>query len=203
MPLHGYTRMFENMLDHPNIKIMVNTDYRDIEREISFNQMVYSGPVDEFFGCRYGKLPYRSLEFKHEVHDKEVFQSAPVVNYPQEHAYTRITEFKYLTGQQHSKTAVVYEFPRAEGDPYYPVPRPENAVLYKQYEALAQSTPNVHFVGRLATDKYYNMDQVVAQALTMVAKLHGERRLEATREPAASPTQIIVPAVNGSTSITT
>src|SRR5215203_2106104 len=175
MPLHGYTRMFENMLDHPNIKIMLNTDYRDIEREISFNEMVYSGPVDEFFGCRYGKLPYRSLEFKHEVHDKEVFQVAPVVNYPQEHAYTRITEFKYLTGQQHAKTAVVYEFPRAEGDPYYPVPRPENAALYKKYESLAQATPNVHFVGRLATYKYYNMDQVVAQALTLVAKMHGER----------------------------
>jgi UDP-galactopyranose mutase len=126
-----------------------------------------------------------------------------VVNYPQEHAYTRITEFKYLTGQQHSKTAVVYEFPRAEGDPYYPVPRPENAVLYKQYEALAQATANVHFVGRLATYKYYNMDQVVAQALTTVAKLHGERRLEVTREPATSSTQVIVPATNGAPSITT
>ncbi|HYP08999.1 MAG TPA: UDP-galactopyranose mutase [Bryobacteraceae bacterium] len=203
MPLHGYTRMFENMLDHPNINIMLNTDYRDIEREISFKEMVYSGPVDEFFGNRFGKLPYRSLEFKHEVHDQEVFQVAPVVNYPQEHAYTRITEFKYLTGQQHSKTAIVYEFPRAEGDPYYPVPRPENATLYKQYEALAQSTPNVHFVGRLATYKYYNMDQVVAQALTTVAKLHGERRLEVTREPASAPTQVIIPAANGAPSVTT
>jgi len=203
MPLHGYTRMFENMLDHPNIKIMLNTDYRDIEREITFKEMVYSGPVDEFFGYRFGKLPYRSLEFKHEVHDKEVFQVAPVVNYPQENAYTRITEFKYLTGQQHQKTAIVYEFPRAEGDPYYPVPRPENAVLYKQYEALAQATPNVHFVGRLATYKYYNMDQVVAQALTVVAKLHGERRLEVTREPVTAPGQIVVPALNGATNITT
>jgi UDP-galactopyranose mutase len=159
--------------------------------------------VDEFFGNRYGKLPYRSLEFKHEVHDKEVFQDAPVVNYPQEHAYTRITEFKYLTGQQHSKTAVVYEFPKGEGDPYYPVPRPENATLYKQYEALAQATPNVHFVGRLATYKYYNMDQVVAQALTKVAKLHGERRLEVTRESVTPSAQIIVPATNGAPSITT
>jgi len=87
MPAHGYTRMFENMLDHPNIKIMLNTDYRDLAGEISYDEMVYSGPVDEFFGCRFGKLPYRSLEFKHEVHDKEVFQVAPVVNYPQEHAY--------------------------------------------------------------------------------------------------------------------
>lgn len=203
MPLHGYTRMFENMLDHPNIKIMVNTDYRDIQNEIGFKEMVYSGPVDEFFGLRFGKLPYRSLEFKHEVHDKELFQVAPVVNYPMDHAYTRITEFKYLTGQQHSKTAIVYEFPRAEGDPYYPVPRSENAALYKQYEALAQATPNVHFVGRLATYKYYNMDQVVAQALTTVAKLHGERRFEAVREPASPPAQIVVPTMNGVTSVTT
>lgn len=203
MPLNGYTRMFENMLDHPNIKIMVNTDYRDIIREVSYEEMVYTGPVDEYFGYRFGKLPYRSLEFKHEVHEREFFQIAPVVNYPQENAYTRITEFKYLTGQKHQKTAIVYEFPRGEGDPYYPVPRPENATLYKQYEALAQSLPNVHFVGRLATYKYYNMDQVVAQALTVVAKLHGERRLEVTREPAAPSAQIIVPAMNGTKSVTT
>jgi UDP-galactopyranose mutase len=203
MPLHGYTRMFENMLDHPNIKIMLNTDYREIVSEVRYKEMVYSGPVDEFFGCRFGKLPYRSLEFKHEVHDKEYFQVAPVVNYPQEHAYTRITEFKYLTGQHHPKTAVVYEFPRAEGDPYYPVPRPENAALYKQYEALAHSTPNVHFVGRLATYRYYNMDQVVGQALTVVAKLHGERRLEVTKDPVKAPVQVMVPALNGATTITT
>jgi UDP-galactopyranose mutase len=203
MPLHGYTRMFENMLDHPNIKIMVNTDYRDIQGEIAYKEMVYSGPVDDYFGYRFGKLPYRSLEFKHEVHDRELFQPAPVVNYPQEHAYTRITEFKYLTGQQHPKTAVVYEYPRSEGDPYYPVPRPENAVLYKQYEALARATPNVHFVGRLATYKYYNMDQVVAQALTLVAKLQGERRLEVSRESAPAPAIVLMPALNGTTTVTT
>jgi len=203
MPLNGYTRMFENMLDHPNIKIMVNTDYRDIEQEIAFKEMVYSGPVDEYFGYRFGKLPYRSLEFKHEVHEQEYFQVAPVVNYPQEHAYTRITEFKYLTGQKHQKTAIVYEFPRSEGDPYYPVPRPENAALYKQYEALAQTTRNVHFVGRLATYKYYNMDQVVAQALTVVAKLHGERRLDVTSEAPPVSTQIVIPAMNGATTVTT
>jgi UDP-galactopyranose mutase len=203
MPLHGYTRMFENMLDHPNIKIMVNTDYRDIQGEIAYKQMVYSGPIDDYFDYRFGKLPYRSLEFKHEVHDREFFQVAPVVNYPQEHSYTRITEFKYLTGQKHPKTAVVYEFPRSEGDPYYPVPRPENATLYKQYEALARATPNVHFVGRLATYRYYNMDQVVAQALTLVAKLHGERRLDVTRESATTPATVLMPALNGATTVTT
>jgi len=195
MPLNGYTRMFENMLDHKNITIAVNVDYRDLMREVKYNELVYSGPVDEFFDMRYGKLPYRSLEFRHETHNSEFFQIAPVVNYPNEHDYTRITEFKYLTGQQHAKTAIVYEYPRAEGDPYYPVPRPENAALYKQYQLLAEATPNVHFVGRLATYKYYNMDQVVAQALTTVAKMNNTRRLELTREAAPPPAQIIVPEV--------
>jgi len=179
MPLHGYTRMFENMLDHPNIKIMLNTDYRDIERIIPYKEMIYTGPVDEYFDFRHGKLPYRSLEFKHETIDREVYQSAPVVNYPNDYLYTRITEFKYLTGQEHRKTSIVYEFPRAEGDPYYPVPRPENAELYVKYKSLADQTPGVHFVGRLATYKYYNMDQVVAQALTTYKKITGARDADA------------------------
>lgn len=165
MPLHGYTRMFERMLDHPNIKIMLNTDYREIVDAIPFREMIYTGPIDAFFDYQYGKLPYRSLEFVHETHDRPVYQEAPVVNYPNDYAYTRVTEFKYLTGQEHPRTSIVYEYPMAEGDPYYPVPRPENARLYEQYKALAQATPGVHFVGRLATYKYYNMDQVVAQAL--------------------------------------
>lgn len=171
MPLHGYTRMFERMLSHPNIKIMLNTDYRDVISVIPYREMIYTGPIDLFFNYCYGKLPYRSLEFKHETVNKPTYQSAPVVNYPNEHLYTRITEFKYLTGQEHPKTSIVYEYPLAEGDPYYPVPRPENTELYKQYKALADALPNVHFVGRLATYKYYNMDQVVAQALTVFNSL--------------------------------
>jgi UDP-galactopyranose mutase len=181
MPLHGFTRMFENMLNHPNIKVMLNTDYREIEKAIPCREMVYTGPVDEFFEYRYGKLPYRSLEFKHETHNTPVHQPAPVVNYPNEHLYTRVTEFKYLTGQEHSKTSIVYEFPRAEGDPYYPVPRPENAEIYKNYKALADTTPGVYFVGRLATYKYYNMDQCVAQALNVYTQIASKQRLEATR----------------------
>lgn len=173
MPLRGYTRMFERMLDHPNIKIMLNTDYREIVDFVPYAEMIYTGAIDEFFGCRHGKLPYRSLRFRHETHDRPVFQAAPVINYPNEHAYTRVTEFKYLTGQEHSKTSVVYEFPTAEGDPYYPVPRPENTALYQRYKALAEAESGVHFVGRLATYRYYNMDQVVAQALTLYAKLCG------------------------------
>jgi len=171
MPLHGFTRMFENMLNHPNIKVMLNTDYREIQKGIPCREMIYSGPVDEFFEYRYGKLPYRSLEFKHQTLNQPVYQSAPVVNYPNEHLYTRVTEFKYLTGQEHTKTSIVHEFPQAEGDPYYPVPRPENAEIYKQYKALADTTPGVYFVGRLATYKYYNMDQCVAQALTVYQQI--------------------------------
>lgn len=177
MPLHGFTRMFERMLAHPNIKVMLNTDYREIEKAIPCQEMVYTGPVDEFFNYRYGKLPYRSLEFKHETLNTPIHQSAPVVNYPNEHLYTRVTEFKYLTGQEHTKTSIVYEFPQAEGDPYYPVPRPENAEVYKKYKALADATSGVHFVGRLATYKYYNMDQVVAQALTVYKQVSSKQPL--------------------------
>ncbi|MDI1475912.1 UDP-galactopyranose mutase [Polyangium sp. y55x31] len=173
MPLHGYTRMFERMLAHPNIKIMLGTDFREIEGAIPHDQVIYTGPIDTYFDYKYGKLPYRSLEFQFETKSARVWQPAPVVNYPNEHAYTRVTEFKYLTGQEHEKTSIVYEFPRADGDPYYPIPRPENAELYRKYEALAAATPNVHFVGRLATYRYYNMDQVVAQALTLYTKLAG------------------------------
>jgi UDP-galactopyranose mutase len=187
MPKFGFTRMFENILDHPNIKIMLNTDYREIQRDIPYREMIYTGPVDEYFDYRFGKLPYRSLEFKHETHDQEVYQCAPVVNYPNDNLYTRITEFKYLTGQEHSKTSIVYEFPRAEGDPYYPVPRKENAEIYTKYKALADQTEGVHFVGRLATYKYYNMDQIVAQALTVYARICGEKRSEAANRVEVVP----------------
>jgi UDP-galactopyranose mutase len=176
MPLNGYTRMFENMLDHPNIEIVLNTDYRDVIKSVKWREMVYTGPVDEFFDYRYGKLPYRSLQFRHETLNVERHQPVAVINYPNDHDYTRVTEFKQLTGQVHAKTSVVYEYPCASGDPYYPVPRAENATLYKKYEALAAKSRKVHFSGRLATYKYYNMDQVVAQALTLCSKLSGTSR---------------------------
>jgi UDP-galactopyranose mutase len=178
MPLHGYTRMFENMLDHPNISIVLNADYREVAREINFREMIYSGPVDSFFDCRFGKLPYRSIDFRFETHPVRRYQSAAVINYPNEHAYTRITEFKYLTGQNHHKTSIVYEYPNSEGDPYYPVPRAENAELYRKYKLLADATPNVRFVGRLATYRYYNMDQVVGQSLALFDQIRGTETLE-------------------------
>ncbi|MEC5197662.1 UDP-galactopyranose mutase [Xanthomonas campestris] len=172
MPLHGYTRMFERMLDHPNIKVMLNTDYREIRDELDYHQLVYCGPIDEYFDYCYGKLPYRSLKFEHSTVDQEQFQAVATVNYPAEGvAYTRITEYKHLTGQQHPKTSITHEYPSAEGDPYYPIPRAENAELYRRYERLAAETPNVTFLGRLGTYKYYNMDQVVGQALALYKRI--------------------------------
>jgi UDP-galactopyranose mutase len=171
MPKQGFTRMFENMLDHTNIDLALAADYRELRDEVEFGELIYSGPVDEFFNYRFGKLPYRSLQFEHRTLDQEWLQPVAVVNYPNEHLYTRITEFKHLTGQTHRKTSIVYEYPRAEGDPYYPVPRPENAAIYARYRALAQDCPNVRFVGRLGTYRYYNMDQVVGQALTVARKI--------------------------------
>jgi UDP-galactopyranose mutase len=171
MPLFGYTRMFQKMLSHPNIKIMLNTDYKEILDVIPYKHMIYTGPIDSFFNYCYGRLPYRSLEFKFETHDADIFQSTGTINFPNEHAYTRITEFKYLTGQKHNKTSIVYEYPQAEGDPYYPIPRPENAEIYKKYQQLANAMTNTFFTGRLATYKYYNMDQVVAQSLSLFEKI--------------------------------
>jgi UDP-galactopyranose mutase len=173
MPRSGYTRLFENMLDHDKISIVLNTDYADLMHEVRWREMIYTGPIDAFFDYRYGRLPYRSLDFKFETHAVERFQPAAVVNYPNEHAYTRITEFKYLTGQTHQKTSVVYEFPKGDGDPYYPVPKPETARMYQEYKAMADVVKNVRFVGRLATYRYYNMDQVVGQALALFDQIRG------------------------------
>ncbi|MBV9986537.1 MAG: UDP-galactopyranose mutase [Chitinophagaceae bacterium] len=171
MPQYGYTQLFRKMLSHPNIKIMLNTDYKEIIKDIPHKTVIFTGPIDSYFDYCYGKLPYRSIEFKFETLDQETFQPTGTVNYPNEHPYTRITEFKYLTGQKHPKTSVVYEYPKAEGDPYYPIPRAENNEIYKKYQLLAATTPNVYFTGRLGTYKYYNMDQVVAQSLTLFKKL--------------------------------
>jgi UDP-galactopyranose mutase len=175
MPAEGYTVMFERMLAHPNITVMLGTDHRDVEGVLAYDQLVYTGPIDEYFGYRFGRLPYRSLEFRHETVDAEWAQEVAVINHPNEHDYTRVTEFKHLTGQEHERSSLVYEYPRAEGDPYYPVPRPENAECYGEYKRLADATPGVWFVGRLATYRYYNMDQVVAQALTTYEKIIGHR----------------------------
>jgi UDP-galactopyranose mutase len=166
MPLHGYTRMFERILAHPNITVQTGVDYQQVRRAVPHRRLIWTGPVDEFFGFRFGKLPYRSLQFEHKTLEQEWFQPVGTVNYPgEEIPYTRISEYKHMTGQRHPSTSVTYEFPSAEGEPYYPIPRSENQVAYKRYEALADATPDVWFVGRLATYRYYNMDQIVGQAL--------------------------------------
>jgi len=185
MPKYGFTRLFERMLDHENIRTILGMDYRDILAQEKFGEIIYTGPIDAFFDHRYGVLPYRSLRFKFETHNREVFQPGAVINYPNEREYTRITEFKYLTGQKHPRTSVVYEFPTDEGDPYYPVPRPENAALYARYKALADATPGVRFVGRLATYRYYNMDQVVGQALATFENIRAATATNESGERAA------------------
>ena len=172
MPLHGYTKMFERMLDHPEIKVMLNTDWREIDGMIPYRRLIVTGAIDEFFGYCEGPLPYRSIDFCFETHEVPVYQPAAVVNYPNDYDYTRITEFKYLTGQTHAKTTIAYEYPTAEGEPYYPIPQPENAERYRRYKVMAEKEDNVHFVGRLATYRYYNMDQVVGQALATYKRLH-------------------------------
>lgn len=169
MPAQGYTKMFERMLASENITVRLSTDLAGIENETLWGHMIYTGPIDTYFKECYGKLPYRSLRFEHQhLSQSEPFQATGTVNYPNDHEFTRITEFKYLTGQEHFGTSIVREFPQAEGDPYYPVPRTENEALYQRYKALALQEENVSFVGRLAQYRYYNMDQVVGAALACV-----------------------------------
>jgi UDP-galactopyranose mutase len=192
MPLEGYTRMFERMLDHPNIELLLGVDYRDAKEAYKAEHLVFTGPIDEYFGYRFGKLPYRSLRFEHETLEQEWLQPVAVVNYPDEAVpYTRITEYKHLTGQENSRTSITREYPAAEGDPYYPVPREENQELYRRYQALAKAEPNVTFVGRLATYRYYNMDQIVGQALATFRKEFAEHQAEVVTATAeAAPVRV-------------
>jgi UDP-galactopyranose mutase len=171
MPRDGYTAMFSRMLQHPNITVRLGVEYRDIREAVRFGRLVFTGPIDEFFDYRFGRLPYRSLRFEHVTLGTEWHQPVAVVNQPLAHDYTRVTEYKHMTGQVHPKTSITYEYPTWEGDPYYPVPRAENQALYARYRALAQATPEVTFVGRLATYRYYNMDQIVGQALATFRRL--------------------------------
>ena len=178
MPLEGYTKMFERMLDHPLIDVRTGVDFaemKDSAHEIA-DHIIYTGPIDEYFDFRFGKLPYRSLKFDHQTLEQEWFQPVAVVNYPNEDVpFTRISEYKYLTGQEAPHTTVTYEYPSAEGDPYYPIPRPENQELFKKYETLGDETEGVTFVGRLATYRYYNMDQIVGQALATFRRMDEKR----------------------------
>jgi UDP-galactopyranose mutase len=166
MPAEGYHRLFDNLLKNPRIEVRLGVDFADVRDLCERRHTVYTGAIDQYFDCRLGKLPYRSLRFEHEhIPNCRFLQPVATINYPNDFAYTRCTEFKHATGQEHSGTSVVREYPQADGDPYYPIPRSENEKLFKQYEKLAQQEQNVTFVGRLAQYRYYNMDQVVGAAL--------------------------------------
>jgi UDP-galactopyranose mutase len=186
MPAQGYTKMFERMLSHPNIRVMLGTDFAEVRDAVLYRRLIYTGPIDEYFDFRFGKLPYRSLRFVHKQLEKDWHQPVGVVNYPQDKDYTRITEYKHLTGQQHPTTSITYEYPCSDGDPYYPVPRPENAELFKRYEQLARAQQDVWFVGRLATYRYYNMDQVAGQALATFNRISQQLAAETFAKPSAA-----------------
>jgi len=182
MPLHGFTAMFERILDHPGITVSTGTEFEDVRREVEYGHLVWTGPIDELYGHRFGKLPYRSLEFetrRQATPDGGLVQPVAVINHPgHDVGYTRVTEYRHLTGQSpHPGTTLHVEYPRAEGDPYYPIPRPENRELYKRYEALAEQEGGVTFVGRLARYQYLNMDQVVGQALATYERLAASGKL--------------------------
>jgi len=175
MPAEGYTAMFERMLDHPNIEVRVSTDFFAVRDSLRYGHLVFTGPIDSYFDQCFGALPYRSLEFElrsEPTPDGGLVQPVGTVNEPGlDVEYTRTTEFRHLTGQRLPYSTLAVEYPRDEGDPYYPVPTEEARALLKRYEALAADEPDVTFVGRLARYQYLNMDQVTGQALATYEKL--------------------------------
>lgn len=189
MPLHGYTPMFEKMLDHPKIRVETGVDARSrirfeedqviLDGEPFCGEVIYTGPVDELFNCCFGRLPYRSLRFDFEYLDQEDYQGHSVVNYTVSEDFTRITEFKYLSGQKAPGTTIVREYPfaytGAEGEiPYYSIANEANQALYEKYRALTEKIPNVWLLGRLAEYKYYNIDAMVMKALELTEKIKQE-----------------------------
>lgn len=181
LPKQGYTALFERMLDHPNISLELNRDHRQLPKAVTYDRMIYTGMIDEFFDFRFGPLPYRSLRFSPETIETEYFQSFMQVNYPNDEDFTRIVEIKHATGQKAERTTIVREYPddyEPGKEAYYPIPAPDSRALYQRYQELAATRPGVTFVGRLAQYRYFNMDQVVATALTTFSKL--ESRATAT-----------------------
>ncbi len=175
MPKLGYTALFQKMLNHPNIHVLLNTDYREIEPVVQYKQMIYTGELDAFFNCMHGELPYRSLEFKFTHTKENNMQTVGTVNYPNEYEFTRITEFKQLTGQRIDGSTYVEEYPqpyiRGVNVPYYPIPKDEYKELYRKYvEETKKLQGKVIFAGRLADYQYYNMDQATARALSIFKK---------------------------------
>ena len=178
MPLDGYTAMFKRMLNHPNIEVILESDWKYPRAQISDTQILFTGAIDEFFDYRFGPLAYRSLRFEERTLRKAQHQPVGTVNYPNDNDYTRITEQKIITGQHSAVTTLVTEYPRPHVPgrtiAYYPIPRDENQLLYAKYAALAQAEyTHVHFAGRLANYQYYNMDQACARALMLAAERGG------------------------------
>lgn len=173
-PKHGYTRMCEKMLENKNIMIMLNTDYKDVIDDIEYEKLIYTGPIDYFYDYEFGKLLYRSIKFKFETYDKESYQPTASSRYPMDYDYTRITEFKKMTGQKHEKTTILKEFPCFGGEPYYPYPTAEWKALAEKYREKAAKEKNVIFLGRLAEYKYYDMDDVIRRALDCFADFRKE-----------------------------
>lgn len=176
LPKYGYTPLFQNLLRHPNIKVLLNTAYHEIIEDIQYQRMIFTGPIDEFFEHQYGELPYRSLHFKFLSTEQEQVQPVATINYPNEYNYTRTTEFKHLTGQRAYKSTYIEEYPqpyrRGENIPYYPIPKDDYRALYKKYQVEAEKLQErVLFAGRLADYQYYNMDQAVARALNLFEKV--------------------------------
>lgn len=176
LPKGGYTKLFERMLDHPNIEILLNTDYFDVKNEYkNYQKLFYTGPIDRFFDLKtvgFEKLEYRSINFVSETVDAEFFQENSVVNYPgTEVDFTRIIEYKHFGNQKSAKTTIVKEYTVDDGEPYYPVPNPRNQEIYNHYKAEADKLPDVYFVGRLANYKYFNMDQAFMNALDLFNSL--------------------------------
>lgn len=165
MPKEGYTKMFEKMLSNKNIEVVLNTDYKKILNNVTFNKLIYTGPIDYFFDYEFGRLPYRSIRFEYENYDKEWFQENSVINYVGAEPFTRVSEYKYFTGQKANSTIVSFEFPTINGEPYYPTLTEHSKEIFGKYKIETSKINNVHFVGRLANFQYYNMDQVVAAAL--------------------------------------
>ena len=172
MPRLGYTELFRKMLRHPNIRVLLNTDYKEIVGEVRFNRMIYTGPIDAFFDYMHGPLPYRSLRFEFVNLGVEWYQEVATINYPNEQEFTRVTEQKHLSGQRLPSTTLVYEYPEpyrpGQNEPFYPVPQEVNRERYRLYLKEAERLrKTVLFVGRLADYMYYNMDQAVARALKL------------------------------------
>ena len=193
LPKNGYTAMFHKMLKHPLIQVRLNTDYREVRTQVPFRHLIFTGPIDEYFHYRFGRLPYRSLRFEPETLEQEFFQPVMQVNYPNEHEFTRIVEIKHATGQKLPLTTIVREYPQDFGpgrEPYYPVPAPDARALYQKYAELGIAEKNVSFVGRLATYRYYNMDQVVGMALAEF------ERLQRNQEQRMTNGNRLVPAVS-------